>query len=92
MILNRSEECTNWVTPGSENYVFCSDKENVKLCEVVKEGRGEAAEEVCSLWTRKCAAWECETAEEHSLTYHLYLLPENVQFKNAAALSHDDSV
>lgn len=77
-VVTSSEECTICVTHGNQNNVFYTDKENAKICDVIKVKEDKLP--------RECVFIACQNVQQavsgwkgnHGLQYHLYLIPKDV--------------
>lgn len=91
VIVDSSEECTIWVTTGSQNYVLNSGYEKPKPCKAIK------IKEVMS--PRECVLFEHGNRQHtgrkgegnHGVWYHLRLIREDVDLKNAVTVAYGDS-
>lgn len=86
--INGCEQCTLWVSRGSYSYVFYSDKEKEILRDVFRMEEVVLPAE-CVFFghgslNHAGGGWK----RNHPLRYHTYVIPEDVEIKDAVAFAY----
>lgn len=90
VIVNGSGECTIWDKPRSQNNIFYSDVKKARLCKVMKTEEVKLLRECVLFGHGKVHHEGSERKMNHGLQYHLYVIPEDVDLRDAVALAYGD--
>lgn len=92
VVVNGSEQCTIPVAPGSHGYVYCFVEEAATVCKIIKMKEMKLPKKCVLLghWNEQHAGGGRKAS--HGLGYRLYLIPEDVDLKDAAAFTYRDSM